>query len=367
MKLSNPVGRVKGSNLTQPIRPKVKLVSMTENPIGTLFSVWHGSRHPRAVSAEDAETLYKYPEVIEAGPYYRELAEYICSCYPEHAGENGDDFRNVIKQVAKMNLIANVPSAESVYFTFQIDDATVAFREQLVRSKLASYWTQTSRTADLTTMDINMSEKIEYYGGQEAVEIYKETAEAIRNAYKRLKELGVPTEEIRLAPEARTHRVYWMISLRALLPIISKRLDWIAQLSLWGPVIADVIEILRGIDPFFTEFFGKPEVKIENGKVVYHKYDNENEDRYFARDEQPVDPLWLAYKGLTMPEHTNIKFYDDMKSMFIKLWDDEVLQILGWDRNDPSKLGPYDRPASYWDKVNPKMIEGLTREYNPES
>lgn len=349
-------GRVKGQGRTETIRPKVELMSSTENPVGTLFSLWHASRHNEYVSAEDAQWLYRYGNTLgnDFSPTfdvgrYEDLAEYIISCYPEHAGEDKKDIRNVIRMIARMNLVANVPSAESVTFNFAISDASVSLREQMVRSKLASYWTQTSRTADLRDMDIHMSSSIEYYGGEEAVRIYKETAEAIREAYRKLSDLGVPVEEIRLAPEARVHRVMWMIDARALLPIISKRLDWMAQATLWSPIISDVCAILRDIDPFFAEFIGKPPVKIVGNKVVEHKYDNENEDRFYGRDPQPVDPLWLAYKGINMPERTDVKFYDDMKSLFIHMWDDEVLAVLGWDRENPSKLGPYDRPLHHPD------------------
>lgn len=373
--LSNPVGRVGGSNITDTIRPAVSLLTSTQNAVGTLFSLWHGSRFNEAVSAEDAQTLYEalahdktdtvdWSDSKETNERLQKVVDYIKSSYPEHAVSG---VSHTIKQVAKMNLIANVPSAEAVHFTFCIDNASVALREQMVRSKLASYWTQTSRTANLTAMDVNMSDRIEFYGGEEATDVYKGAVQSIRDAYIKLHELGVPVEEIRLAPEARTHRVYWMISARALLPIISKRLDWMAQATLWSPIIADVCDILRKVDPMFAEFFGKPEVKVAEGKISFHKYDNENEDRYYQRDPQPIDPLWLSYHQLVMPEHTDLKFYDDMKSLFIKLWDDELLSVLGWDRSNPAKIGPYDRPAS-WYKENgvPEMIAHLETEYTPE-
>ena len=74
----------------------------------------------------------------------------------------------------------------------------------------------------------------------------------------------------------------------------------------------------------------------------------DNEDRYYGRDPLPCDCLWLAYKGITMPEHTDLDFYDYMKSMYIQIWDDRYLEVLGWDRNDPSKIGPYDRPYQWY-------------------
>lgn len=371
-------GRVKGTGRTEVITPKVHLMSVTNNPVGTLFSLWHASRHNEYIDPADAQFIYENWDSItiskiNSDPYFKSevdrileenIPSYICSCYPEHAGESGTDICNVIRQIAKMNLVANVPSAESVTFNFAIDDATVALREQMVRSKLASYWTQTSRTASLTSMDVNMSRHIEMYGGEKAVDIYEETVETIREAYRKLGALGVPVEEIRLAPESRVHRVMWMIDARALLPILSKRASWIAQATLWSPIIAQVSRIVREVDPMFSEFLGKCDgVTIANGRVTFYKYDNEVEDRYFGRDPQPCDPLWLAYKGITMPEHTNLEFYDAMKDLYIDLWSDDILEILGWDRKDRSKLGKYDRPALYWDDHNPRMIDGLKRVY----
>ena len=358
------MARVKGNSITGDLQSKTSLVSMTESPIGTLFSLWHGSRHNDTVSASMAQLFYDRPGLAEEDSFWKKHAEYICSCYPEHAGEDGKVVARVIENVAKMNLLANVPSSESVLFTFCIDDASVAFREQLVRPKSDTQWTQTSRTADLTTMDVMMSDSIEFYGGEEAVDVYKETVDVIRQAYVKLAELGVPTESIRLAPEARTHRVYWMINARALRGVLAKRLDWIAQIELWGPVIGDVCEILREKLPIMLDFVGHPDVKIKDKKVIWHKYQNEVEDRYFGRDPQPCDPLWLAYNNVTMPENTDIDFYDNMKKMFIKFWSDEILEVLGWDRKDPDVLGKYDRPYSYWESIGRlDMIEGLDTEY----
>lgn len=347
-------GRVKGTSRTETITPEVTLLSMTNNPIGTLFSLWHGSRHNDSIPAELAQTLYDNSELerqikddwdtmFTDYKDYVEKAKYICSCYPEHAGEDGKDYRNVIKQIAKMNILANVPSAESVNFVFQIDDCTSALRNQMVRSKSASYWTQTSRTADLRTIDVNMSESV-VNAGEHAQDVFKNAVDTVRKAISELVELGVPVEDIRLTPEAMTHRMYWMISARSLMPIITKRSSWIAQISMWGTVISQVAKILNEIDPMFTEFLGKVDgVEVSDGKVTYYKYENEVEDRYSGRDPQPCDPLWMAYKGIKKhPKHTDMKFYQRLKEYYINLWSDEILDVLGWDRNDPSKKGYYD-------------------------
>lgn len=344
-------GRIKGNSYTGPIRPEVTIMSMTESPIGTLFSLWWNSRHSTTIHPCTIECIYTHKSQDRMLDSDKKM---ICEAYPEHAGSNGDDAINVIKTIVLQVIEADLPPTESVSFTIDAKDVTVAWREQLVRSKFASYWTQTSRTADLRTMDVNMSDTVELFGGQEAVDIYKNCVDVIRDAYTKLMDLGVPVEDIRLAPESRVHRVPgWMINLRSLIKIMNKRSDWIAQSSLWAPIIAGICRDLRQKSPALFELIkdviGKPAVKLsrdESGvlKVVEHHYSVENDDRLYNRDPQPVDPLYLAYTGKTMPEHTNLQFYDYMKSLFIQIWDDEYLEVLGWDRKDPHKIGPYDKP-----------------------
>lgn len=354
--------RLSQNSFTGKIRPEVKLVSMTENPIGTIFSMWYGSRHSNSIPAEDIQNLFDskgvyYDGITPSSEDMDKIAKEVCKEYPEHAGTNGDDYKNVIQKIVKQVIEADLPPTESVLFTFEIDKANVAWREQLVRSKFASYWTQTSRTQDLSTMDVNMNDSIDLLGGDEAVRIYKDTVEYIREAYKQLMALGVPAEDIRLQPQGHTHRVYWMISLRSLIKITNKRSDWIAQASLWTPIIAGVCAILRkrGLMEVVKDFVGKPLPTVsyhsdfDKYYVSDHPQTTENEDRYYGRDPLPCDGLWLAYKGLAMPENTDIEFYDYLKSMFIQIWGDEYLAVLGWDRNDPTKLGKYDRPKSWFE------------------
>lgn len=353
--------RLKGNSETKVFRPEVKLVSKTENPVGTIFSLWYGSRHSDTVNAKDVQSLYENKfnfDKVDIYPYlnpYKELADKICAAYPEHSGEDGKDYHNVIQKIVEQVIRADLPPTESVLFTFEINKANVAWREQLVRSKVASYWTQTSRTQDMTTMDVNMSDSVSIFGGEEAVKIYEDTVEYIREAYKQLSALGVPMEDIRLQPQGHTHRVYWMINLRSLIKILNKRSDWIAQASLWTPVIAGVCKILReeGIMVVIKDFIGKPlptvayDSDLDKYYVQNHPQITENEDRYFGRDPLPCDPLYIAYTQEPLPEHTNLEMYDYMKSMFIQIWGDEYLAVLGWDRGNPEKLGYYDRPLGH--------------------
>lgn len=354
-------GRKIGSCKTERLDPTVKLVSSTNNPVGTLFCLWHNSRHDKAQNSQEIQVLY---DVLtgrlngKLGPRLCEVVEELVNDYPEYEG----DVLKVITEIAKMNIVANVPSCECIHFNFEIDNCSVALREQMVRNRQAGYWMQTSRTTDLTCMDVNMSQAI-IDAGDVAQGVFKSAVEDLRNAYRELVALGVPIEEIRLAPECRVHRVTQMTNLRNLLGVMGKRADYMCQLTLWSPIIKQYTQILRDISPFFEEFVGNPEVKVENGAVVFHKYDNENLDRYVGRDYQPTDPLWLAYKGVCMPENTDIEMYDKLKPFFLELWNKKYTDVLGWDKNDPTKLGKFDRPYSWWEKEGRlDEIKGLRKE-----
>lgn len=360
--MGNKSERMKQGSRTDVIKPKISIISKTEYPIGTLFCVWSGTRYPDIMEPKDIQWLYNhgYGSGNCLVPKYKEMAETICRWYPEYSGEDGKDFRNVILSIARKVIESNVPAGEFVSCNIQIDDANVAWREQLVRGRITQqFWTMSTRIMDMTTMDVNMNDSVRIIGGDKAVERYNECVDFIRETYKFLvDECGVPMEDIRLQPQGHTHRVYWTAPIRTLVTILNKRCDWIAQASLWTPIVAGILQEFRrlGLYEIIAPFVGKPMVEVAKEHDFGFYYvsgyimNADNEDRYSGRDKIPCDPLWLAYKGLPMPEHTDIQFYDYLKSMYIQIWQDEYLEVLEWDRNNPDKLGKYDRPLSYQSK-----------------
>ena len=335
---------LKQGSRTQEFRPLVKLTTSSANPVGTLFCVWHGSRNAKSLDPKVVQDLYEWSEVTKE---HLETREEILRAFPDAAEKYNNNVHDIINDIVVSVLKYNIPPSEAVQFTFEIDCANVAWREQLVRGRLAqNFWTQSTRPMDLRTMDVSMNKSIELFGGEEGVKIYKDTVETIRECYRQLTAMGVPQEDIRLQPQMHIHRVYWFVSFRSLLTVLSKRCDWIAQASLWLPIVSGCVSILRelGLSEIIKDFIGHPICKIENGRVVDYTNIQDCEARMSGADPAPIDPLYLAYVGKSMPEHTDIQFYDYMKSLFIQLWSDEVLDIVGWDRDDPTVLGPYDRP-----------------------
>lgn len=342
--------KIHQQSITEVIRPELKIISMSTDPVGTLYTVWHGSRNNKSTDPSDVQHLYEYllasndDQLTEVGiKSMSGVLDYDVSKF-----NTNKEILNYIIEIASQSIRANLPAAECVYFTIQVDNANVAWREQLVRSKFASYFMQTSRIYDMETMNISRNESIELLGGTKAVEIYNNTVDTIRNCYKMLRELGVPQEDIRLQPQMFTHRVYWMVSLRSLITVMSHRSDWIAQSTLWSPIISDLCREFRSrnLMNVVEEFIGNPPVQVElvNGEYKVTSYKNlaDNQARYEGNDPAIPDPLWLAYTGNKMPKFVDKNYYNYLKKLFINIWNDKYLKVLGWDRDNPDKVGYYD-------------------------
>lgn len=347
--------KITQNKYTGVIRPELKIISYSTNPAGTLYTVWHGSRNNKSVDCRKIQEAYDYlrefktkDDVVLDGLAKMHFSRILdIDIEPENIVTH-NELANKVENLIKQSLRANLPASECVYFTIQVDNANVAWREQLVRSKFASYFMQTSRIYNMESMDVAMNESIEVLGGDKAVEVYKNTVDTIRNAYELLKELGVPQEDIRLQPQMFIHRVYWMVSLRTLVTVMSHRSDWIAQTTLWSPIIADLCKELRriGLWDIVSEFIGHPPVVVNkvDGQYKVTKYYNlaDNEARFRGDDPAIPDPLWLAYTGNKMPDFVSKKYYYYLKSLFINIWDDKYLDVLGWNRDHPEILGYYD-------------------------
>lgn len=348
------MGRMDGTKSTREIVPTVKCIEKSQFPVSLLSAIWWGSRHKTAYIPDLWANLWFHEGdgSIDVMKYRDKEIDDIVKAYPEYINENSKTpVRDIMTMLTKTILDSDLPPLEAVNFVFEVDNATVAWRDQLVRCRDAGYWVQTSRTMNLSTIDVNRAKSIEMFGGPEAVARYDDTVDYIRRTYEFLQSLGIPGEDIRLAPGAQVHRVYWFVNLRVLIRLIKKRADWIAQGSLWTPILGGIFDTLTNEDPFgeyavllemLRDMACKPAVTIKDGKVVAHHYDIENMDRYTGKDPQPCDPLWLAYHGYKMPDHTDAKFYQYLKEMYINIWPSEYLEVLGWDKTDVNKKGPYD-------------------------
>jgi len=366
------VKQLQGNSITAELLPEVKIISMSDNPVGLIGAIWYGSRQNDSINPLDLQLIYN--RVTDCNPnlesQIQNTANRLVNGFPQYYDtdkygslESNKDVelegaREVLVELVKICLRANLPVSESVALTIQVDNASVAWREQLVRSKFSSYFVTTSRIADLSKMDVVRPHAIRLIAGDQGVKIFDDTVQVIRDAYRKLEELGVPQEDIRLQPQMNTHRVFWMTDLRALITTLRARCGWIAQSSLWSPIHAGICRELRYqyLMEVLDEFLGEPPVKlsIDNDDNLYvseYQLKADNEDRILGKDPLPVDPLYLAHIQESMPEHTDIAHYDYLKSMYINTWNDRYLSVLGWNRDNPDQLGPYDRPRSYFESL----------------
>lgn len=343
--------RLVGNSITQEVTPEVVMMSCTSNPVGVIFSVWHGSRHKTQVTPEEIEKLYRTDEPFDSHSDQLELIIYLLLQYPEYEAECDESVsllgtaKYIIEQVVKLAIKVNVQAHEFVSYEFQVNNASVAWREQLVRKRKLHIWTQTSRVADMTTFDSTMMPTVSMLGGAEAVSVYKSAVDNIRKAYKTLTQLGVPEEDIRLQPQTHIHRVYFGGTLRDILDLVRDRTSWIAQATLWTPIISGIIKSLRAtLGDWVLDLLEPPaEVSLIDGRYVITDYKLESDDRarYEGHDPLPVSPIYLAYKGLSN-NYKNKQFYDYLKSMYINIWSDEILKAIDWDKSNPLKAGKYD-------------------------
>lgn len=340
--------RLIGSGATSETVPVVKCIGYTANPVGVLFSVWHGSRHAKDVTPEQIQELWEISNEDHPilNPYSNDLMDYLIESYPEYADKAGSDHklykvRYIIREVVKLSIKVDVQSSEFVSYEFKVDAASVAWREQLVRKRQTHVWTQTSRVADMTQFDATMMPTVRMMGGDEACKKYKEAVETIRKTYQELVALGVPSEDIRLQPQAHLHRVYFGCNLRNLLKLVQDRTSWIAQATLWTPVVSEIMRIMRETLGDWICDLIKPPAVVKDGKIVEYKLIADEDARYSGKDPLPVSPIYLAMKGLSNP-FKNKDFYDYMKSMYINIWSDEILKAIDWDRDYPECPGRYD-------------------------
>lgn len=366
--------RVRGSRINDSGNPTVSIISLTEKPRETLVSLWYGSRHVDDIYPDILTSILylsakieNNEELLEKVHYtiFSEYCEKLISEYPEHSEITSKQEEsisvvsdlnkekvelitpivrasNVIKALSRLVVKCDVPASESVQFTFEIDNCSVALREQLVRSKFASYWTQTSRTADLTNFDTMTSESIKE--NEQANSIYVNTLNTVRDAYKDLIQLGIPTEDIRLAPESRVHKVYWMISLRAIKPILSKRcLSGDTRIRLANGTIKKIKDLPTDEDIWiysFNTLTNKFEISKarslgitkSNAKLVRVNIDNDKyiectPDHLFmmsdgtykkAEDLDPNDSLMAMYTRLS--DYKSMKGYEEIYDKYNDSW-----------------------------------------------
>lgn len=239
---------------------EVKLLNYTPMPIETIVLIWHNSRTEKQASLEDVPRLY-----------------------------SNDEIKELFLKVYEMNL----PILEYVSFQFNFINVPVSFREQLVRHRQGAYWSQTSRTRDLTNFEYYEPSVI--FENSEAKQVYEKLMQEIRDTYKKLIELGIHPEHARqVLPQAYQHSISASFTLRSLKHIVASRVCEIAQPDLWKPIIEQIKQQLIEIDELFEVVFYPPCMDIYGNYKSCH-LTLENENRLHGID--PFEPcsIWKKY------------------------------------------------------------------------
>ena len=305
----------------------VKLVGFTPDPVGLVYSLWHQSR---------CDDPILDPELVEV--YY-----YKC---PEEAPTNYKAAYNRFGPPDKLFtevLSSNIPVGNCINFTFILENVSVAFREQLVRHQqrdnekgemqTVSYWSQTSRARDID----HFAEQDMFYIPdpkhstsnltENSIKYYKECMNAIQGMYMALKNFyGWHQDDARLiTPIGYTHRISFSVSLPRLIEIFKTRTCWVAQSSLWHPVLALMIEELcNKVSPLFSTISDPPCYK--RGKFNSCPVISDNEQRVLGKDPSPPCPIY-AYENTCdiLRFHKEERIPSDYK----KQWDVPISKLLG--------------------------------------
>jgi len=269
--------------------PKVTLLSWTQDPLETVYSVWKASK--------DEEPLMSTAAVR--------------NCVDP--AEVRDLFRRVIAQ--------RIPVGEHVDFVFMIEGVSVSWREQAVRHRIgvnasperlgvdmvdvrivpdlsdSSFWSQSMRIQNMGRFADNRAYRLPDTVAKdlELSVAYAALMHDIQELYNRLVEAGVPMEDAReLIPLGAQHRISWRLNVGSLQHIVGKRGCWILQLGIWGPVIEGMItELVDKVDPIFGELVTPPCLDRDDFKgCIYHE---ENRRRYTGDDAHPPCPLHFRY------------------------------------------------------------------------
>jgi len=142
---------------------------------------------------------------------------------------------------------------EHAYATFRIRGGSRAFTHQLVRHRLASYTQESQRYVDEVGFEYVTPPSIRE--GQEALRGFREAVEVAREAYGRLRELGVPKQDARFVlPNATTSEIVVSANFREWRHIFELRCHPSAQWEI-REICLQILKLLKEKAPSAFEDF----------------------------------------------------------------------------------------------------------------
>ena len=272
----------------EPRHPTVTLITGTNYPVETIYSLWTASRTTGA--------YLQPPDVHERALQDPSFAEEV---------------RKVFDDVVALG----IPVGENISFTFMLDGVSISWREQAVRHRLGTYfgdnyavdsipdrsatsfWSQTMRTRDMADFATEEAFRLppSIAADPKLKERFIATMRYIQDSYHMFREAGCTPEDSReVIPLGAHHRISMTVNFATLRNMCGKRGCWITQGNIWIPVIHQMVNLLaEEIDPVFRSLASPPcfKGKKRSGCIMAH----ENERREDGLDPLPICPLWANY------------------------------------------------------------------------
>lgn len=262
-------------------KPQVKLISHTRLPLETLFAVWAQSRPTQYPN------LFKFALSVGSSVITADIVD----AARDARVVSDNDIKYVVSKVASMS----IPVAESIHFTWGFANLPIEWREQAVRKRQLGFWLTSMREFGMD--DFVTEGRVSFPEGltEEQEFMLDGALEDIERVYNKLKYHGVPQEVARkVIPLCATHNGSMFMNFRALLELLAARSCWIAQLTLWKPVLLGMVEELEKIDPVFKALVSPP--CFDKGCEDYKecKYKEINENRLTGKDPYACCPLYWS-------------------------------------------------------------------------
>lgn len=296
--------------------PTVDLIDHTPYPLETMYAFWHASR-------TDAPTLTA--REIRGAYVSSQHGERIAPRFYVGPQPGAEPFHEYFDREILAIAALDFPLKETILFSFVFSDVTITWREQAVRQRRATPWSQTSRTRNLGNFADNG-----WYAEPDAVrqdaelhEVYQRVVFSIQDFYRLAISKGVHPEDARcLQPTSQTHRISFAYNARVLEQTMEDRLCFIAQAELWTPVIRQMLAHVVRVDPRLAVLFHPPCVK--GGQYRYCPVEHENERRLDGRDPMGPCPLWafhanLAWETVPLQQNAETQF-----RRIMDLWPDAI-------------------------------------------
>lgn len=213
----------------------------------------------------------------------------------------------------------DVPVLRHFYFTFLLENMSIAFREQLVRSQHDHFWIQSGRITDWTEYSYDFNDRVRE--NPDLRELAIKAHGRIREFIKAAAKSGLSPEDYRdLVPVGAHHRGVWTANLQSLISRFRKRTCWVAQNGLWFPVLSQVAEQLRNYHPALTGM-AIPPCRDRDWKWTGCTIHETMMDRYSGTDPLPMCPSWMDHTRIGIePEFIAVEGFSPRAQEYERLW-----------------------------------------------